>query len=650
MSLLQWILLLVGGVVIVGYTAWWYRTREEHVSGWGWAAVLRAAALLTAWLILVNPSLPAGRRAAQRDEVALLDASYSMSRSLAAGRPNAWGLAADSVRRFAEVWLFGGSVPRHGRADSLPAEPIYAESRLAPALRAAAAAGARRVVVFTDGMITDPRESAQEAQRRGLTLSVNALGGTVPGLGISGVSGPFWIQNGDTAEVHAEIVGSGVDGDSVRVEVVDEQDRVRVGAWAPVPEGERFSTVRLQFPVTGRSGYRRFAVRLSTDSTDAEPRDDRRPFYVRVSDQPEGPVLVSLRPDWEPSFLVPNLDRLTDAPTTAYLWLADSLVNLDGYRRVPRSDVRRRALAAPLLVIHGFGADAPEWARDLVENASRVLVLAAGRRGFDLPGWEVRVGQPAAGEWYASPDIPSSPLALDLSGVAIDEMPPLLGVRTIQADRSWVPLALQRARRGEPRPAIAFGFQGRRRFAVAAAEGYWRWAFRPGPGRQLYRTMWTGVAGWLLARESRGHGGLEPRRRIVARGEELRWTVLEGLDSLTIVLQTEDGQEAFAGTAAAGDSLAVSLPPARYRYRARAYRDEGVVAAAEGPAEVEAFSDELLPRPISLSAEVMAATSVAAPSGGAGQSRGLATLGWPYLVLIALFCAEWAVRRVSGLL
>jgi hypothetical protein len=162
--------------------------------------------------------------------------------------------------------------------------------------------------------------------------------------------------------------------------------------------------------------------------------------------------------------------------------------------------------------------------------------------------------------------------------------------------------------------------------------------------------MWTGVAGWLLARESRGHGGLEPRRRIVARGEELRWTVLEGLDSLTIVLQTEDGQEAFAGTAAAGDSLAVSLPPARYRYRARAYRDEGVVAAAEGPAEVEAFSDELLPRPISLSAEVMAATSVAAPSGGAGQSRGLATLGWPYLVLIALFCAEWAVRRVSGLL
>jgi hypothetical protein len=650
MSLLQWILLLVGGVAIVGYTGWWYRTREEHVSGWGWAAALRAAALLTAWVILVNPLLPAGGRAARRDEVALLDASYSMSRSLAAGRASAWSLAADSVARFEQVWLFGGSVPRHGMVDSLPAEPIYGESRLVPALRAAAAAGARRLVVFTDGVITDARESLQEAQRRGLTLSVVALGATIPGLGISAVRGPSWIQDGDTAEVDVEIVAGGAGGDSARIEIGDEQNRVRAGAWVLVPEAERFSTVRLRFPITGRTGYRRFTVRLSTDAMDAEPRDDRRPFYVRVTEQPEGPVLISLQPDWEPSFLVPNLDRLTDAPTTAYLWLADSLVNLDGYRRVPRSVVRRSALAAPLLVMHGFGADAPEWARDLVESVSRVLVLTAGRRGFDLPGWEVRVGSPAAGEWYASPDVPSSPLALDLSAVAIDELPPLLAVRTVRAERSWVPLALQRARRGEPRPAIAFGIQGRRRFALAAAEGYWRWAFRPGPGRQLYRTMWTSVAGWLLARESRGRGGLEPRRRVVARGEELRWTVLEGLDSLTIALQTEAGQQAFAGTAMAGDSLAVSLPPARYRYRARAYRNDAVVAAGEGPAEVEAFSDELLPGVISLTAGLVIPTSVAAPSDGAGQSRGLATFGWPYLVLIALFCAEWAVRRVSGLL
>jgi hypothetical protein len=162
--------------------------------------------------------------------------------------------------------------------------------------------------------------------------------------------------------------------------------------------------------------------------------------------------------------------------------------------------------------------------------------------------------------------------------------------------------------------------------------------------------LWTGVAGWLLAQESRGHGGLEPRRRVVARGEELKWTTQEGLDSLAIALQTEDGLEAFAGTAAAGDSLVVSLPPARYRYRARAYRDEGVVAAAEGPVEVEVFSDELLPKPVSLTAGLVTPTSRVSPTEGAVQSRGLATFGWPYLVLIALFCAEWAVRRVSGLL
>jgi len=650
----KWLLLTVGAVAIITYVVWWYRTREDSIKGRGWAAALRAAALLLAWLILLNPSLPVSeaQRSDGRGEVALLDASFSLLRPLEPGGSAVWHAALDSVHRFDGVWLFGGTLPRYvSTADSLPAEPLFGESLLAPAVRSAAAADGRRLVVYTDGAVADAAESVDLAQRYGLNLSVVKLGSVYAELGIAAVDASTWVQAGDSANVRVEIVASGVEQDSVRVEVVDEDERVRAAVWAAVPAGGRYAPVQLAFPVGRRAGYRRFAVRLAAETPDPEARDDQRSFYVRVNEEPVGPVLISLRPDWEPSFLIPSLDRLTDAPTAAYLWMADSLVTLDGYRRVQMATVQRRAREAPLLVLHGYGADAPAWARSLAEGASRLLVLPAGRRGFGLPGWRVRVGAGASGEWYAAEQVPESPLALDLSGVPVDALPPLLNVRSIQAERVWTPLLVQRLRRGEPVPAVAAAEAGDRRWAVATAEGYWRWAFRQGPGRQLYLALWTGVTGWLMAGRTSGDAGLEPRRRIVARGEALRWLAPEDADSLAVELsEGEGGGAVWSAAAGAGEQLAASLPPGRYRYVARTFRDGRVAAAAEGPAEIEEFSPELLPRGgASLQDEVMASSQDEATDGPGRRSRPLAALGWPYLMLIGLFCAEWAVRRFGGL-
>jgi hypothetical protein len=133
-------------------------------------------------------------------------------------------------------------------------------------------------------------------------------------------------------------------------------------------------------------------------------------------------------------------------------------------------------------------------------------------------------------------------------------------------------------------------------------------------------------------------------------GESLRWTVPEGSDSLTVELRAEDGQSVFSRTALAGDSLAAQLSPGRYRYRAQAFVGARAVSAAEGPAEVEAVSDELLPRPrVSLEPAAAAAALPDVDAQRSGGYRGLATLGWPYLIIIALFCGEWALRRWSGL-
>ncbi|UCC84784.1 MAG: hypothetical protein JSW46_07645, partial [Gemmatimonadota bacterium] len=574
----------------------------------------------------------------------LLDASYSMSRPIGADGPGAWQTASDSLAGLEEVWLFGGGVPRRASADSLPAEPVYRESRLAPAVRAAAAAGARRALVYTDGRLADARESQDEARRLGLSLSFVNLGSDYPEVGIASVSAPSWIQAGDTAEVRVEVVAAASPSDSVVVEVVDDRGRVQMAGRVEAPEAGRFAPLRLAFRVGGSPGERRYTVRIAGPS-DPEGRDNQRPFYVQIGERPAGPVLISLLPDWEPSFLVPNLDRLTDAPTSAYLWLADSLVTLDGYRPVSLARARRRAGEAPLLVLHGYGADAPPWAQALVRNAQRLLLLPAGSRAFELPGWGIRVGFPERGEWYLSREVPASPLALDLSGYPVEELPPLVRLRSIEAERFWTPLDVQRFRRGEPGPAVVAGAVGSRRWAVAGAEGYWRWAFRRGAGRQLYRSLWTGLAGWLVTGRNGAGLALEPLRRVVERGEALAWAVPGRVDSLVVGLADEDSTVVWSGSAGPGDTLSVSLPPGGYRYRARAHSGERLTTAT-GPAEVERFARELLPTPTVL---VDAAEVRTGAGDGDVGSRGLATLGWPYLVLIALFCAEWAVRRLIGL-
>jgi hypothetical protein len=184
---------------------------------------------------------------------------------------------------------------------------------------------------------------------------------------------------------------------------------------------------------------------------------------------------------------------------------------------------------------------------------------------------------------------------------------------------------------------------------VAGAEGYWRWAFRPGAGRQLYRALWTGVAGWLMAGRTTSAPGLDPRRRVVERGRPLSWRVPDAADSLLLEIEREGSAVAWRGAVAGGDSAAVALAPGRYRYVARAYRGGRVTAATEGPAEVEEFSAELLPAPGESLRDALQAAAPPEVPGPLRRPRRLATLGWPYLVLIALFCAEWAVRRFSGL-
>ncbi len=647
MTLLKWALFIIGTGSIIYIVQWWYRAHEEPVKGRAWAAALRSAALSLAFLILLNPNIPTSQSAGLEEQAILLDASLSMTRRLGPGRSSIWEAAAESAGQVDHVWLFGGDIPAHSSTDSIPPEPYFSGSRLTPAVRVASAS-ASRLVVYTDGRLSDIGYTLEEARRRGVAVRVVALGTDYPEIGIAELEAPAWAELGDTVVVRMEIVAQAAERDSVNVEIIDEADRVQAAGSVRLPTGRRFRPARLTFPVAGNVGVRRYRARLRGADLDLEVRDNSRAFYIDLQARPAGPVLISLVPDWEASFLLPVLERLGEAPVRAYAWLADSLVDFSDFTPAALPQAIRRAREAPLLVLQGYGAGSPPWAHSLARNAQGLLILPAGSQPLELPGWGVSIGPPRTGEWYAASELPTSPLALDVSGYPLDVLPPVLRVRNITAaGPTWSALDLQILRRGEPSAALVAGRSGGRRWAVASGEGYWRWAFRPGASRQLYRAFWTGVAGWLVEGQRLGDSKLTPLKTVVSRGESLVWLKAPNLDSLSVEVRSSDGDPLWSGSAAGHDSVQVVLFPGRYSYRARAWRDGAAVAATEGPVEVEEFAPELLPGP-SVTAD---STTAGVPSGRVtGQGgKGLATLGWPYLLLMALFSAEWVVRRLSGL-
>ena len=72
-------------------------------------------------------------------------------------------------------------------------------------------------------------------------------------------------------------------------------------------------------------------------------------------------------------------------------------------------------------------------------------------------------------------------------------------------------------------------------------------------------------------------------------------------------------------------------------------------AVASGSVDVEEFNPELLPGwEVTAPELALSAGADDRELRSAGERR-LATLGWPYLILLALFAVEWIVRRRIGL-
>lgn len=662
MSQLHWLGFVVASSAAIAFSFWLYRRRELPTIAWWVGGALRAGSLCVVLLLLFDPFVP-GTGAGPR-RVVVLDDSYSMGLPVAPDAPMTRWQRALRMARAADADAILTTSGR-GLSDSL--EPTALRSALSPALRAAAESGADEVLLLSDAAVEDAPAAIRLAADAGLAVRTEpVVDAAVPNVAVARAEAPAWAKPGDSIQVRVEVAATGAAQDSVQL--VLRSDTTVVGRQRvalPAPGLRTPAAFRVRTDPSAGGAVVAYTVALQ--SSDAVPADDVRPVYVELAERPAGVVLVSFRPDWEPRFLLPVVERAVGLPARGYLRLGTGEFlpvarEPAGGRPVAEPAVRAALGEATLVIVQGLDADSPAWARALLDRP-RVLVLASALAdaGDDV------VGAPLPGDWYPAAELPTSPLLPLLAGADWGELSPLRGLRALRLPPGgWSALLAQRDRRGPSRPVLVGWRDGERRRILANGAGYYRWALSGGDAREAYRALWSAAGSWLV--EGAVAAGLErvrPVRRVFERGQPIAWTA-SGADSVRLTMRrvTAPGAAALRGAGAADEAPAAdapvvdtimvgapgaqlesrALPPGRYRYQVRAMHADAAGEVITGELAVAGFTPEL----VTPARELDFAQPVRREDDARAASR-LHTQWWAWTLLLALLCAEWLLRRRMGL-
>jgi hypothetical protein len=209
-----------------------------------------------------------------------------------------------------------------------------------------------------------------------------------------------------------------------------------------------------------------------------------------------------------------------------------------------------------------------------------------------------------------------------------------------------------RGRQGAVLPLAVAGETQGRRWAIAAASGYWQWAFRGGAERQLYARFWSALSGWLAQTgDVASMPAVRPAQMVVPRGADMAWVTPSAIiDSIHVTVADEAGTVVHDTLVASvrGDTAYTTAPaPGHYSYRARAFSGDNVIAGA-GVLTVERYSPEFARARIAAGRLESGAEAV---RGADTARRGtpLHATGYPYVLIVLLLAAEWILRRRWGL-
>jgi hypothetical protein len=507
----------------------------------------------------------------------------------------------------------------------------------------------------------------------GLGVREQRVASSARRIGIHDAVAPERVNAGDTIRLSFEIVTGGVrdpapdgagapdgvdapDGagapdrpgapkpDSVRVLLRGPDVELEVGVG--VPDAGRSSRGEVRWPAAAvapgaASEWRRYELSLA-EGADPYGAADRMSLLVEVTSEAADAVLVSEMPDWEPSFLLPLLERVTSGGAHAYVRVGSDLYLRLGTEpiQVDAATVRRAVLAARLLIVQGSPGDLPIWLSAALRRHPRKLVFSTGPG--DVPGMTATPGTRLDGEWYPEQPAASAPTSAMLSGLQLTELPPIRDVQLLAGSWEWASLMSRRDRRGEARPLAAAGRGGGARWALVVGSGYWRWAFRGGESRRVYEGLFGGIAGWLLE-------GVQRRAVDLAEGPTsvapARWRVEPGITDLAITVYDSAGGTVWAQRWEEPEALVTgpSLPVGPASFEAVGQGPEGRLRI-ERPLVVRSGSTELEPRTMRPEVALPAADR-GVEGGPPRRSRAV----WPFALAVVLFGGEWIWRRRIGL-
>ncbi|HUP87971.1 MAG TPA: hypothetical protein VM100_01330 [Longimicrobiales bacterium] len=609
MTAAKWLILGIGLVGALLLSWYQYFRREPQGRGRAALSALRSASLILILLLLIDPSFQSAPTAA-RSRV-ILDSSLSMHLNGEAE----WKSAELAAQQAAK----GTQVIRAG-SDS--------ETRLLPALQAAAETGARKVVLFTDAAFDDAAEISRWLPSLGLDVDVREAGGKAKAnRAISDVDAPSWAESGKPLTMRVSIAA--IETDPAATVIVRQNGN-------EVARANGSGTIDLNFNAKGppEGGLVRYDIAF--EQKDAIPDDDVRSAYVFISDKPAGVAIVSFDPDWEPRFLHPVLAEALGLPVRTFLRTPAGIYFRAGNGgeaggKVDEAIVRRAVSEADLLVLHGFSANVPDWAKQSANTARHSIVF------LDSDGVDA--------DWYVSGDVPSSPIASLLAGMDVSELPPLTSLQSTSLDYAWAALTGGRTPRGGNAPLVVAVTTEGRRSALALGTGYWRWSFRGGNARDAYVRLWGALAGWIVQGDAQvAASAIRPVQRTIPRGAPVRF-VAPGVIADSLVLLTNGKRSTLQ--LQQDTATGAPLPAGHYNYDIRAFAGGKEIASARGPLTVESYSPEFIRRRADLSIFKSGVAALQRPDKGAGKP--LHSYSWLYVLLVALLAGEWILRRRWGL-
>ncbi|MSR07552.1 MAG: hypothetical protein EXR93_10885 [Gemmatimonadetes bacterium] len=604
---------VVGGVLSAAIGGVVYLWAERMGTVGAGLAALRATALTVLVLLLVNPARI--DRVRGGPPTVLLDASLSMGTTgghWREARDTALALAGTPAR----VLRFGSALASF---DTMP--PEDGTTQLSEALRAAAARSGP-VVVVSDGGVDDAGVLSP-VLTQGVTVVVLPRD-PVPDAALLDVAIEGRIQRGDSVPGTFLVSTVGpLTRATGRFEVFTGQRRLLVNEITlPPSPGMARRTFLLPAGLLG-AGVHVLTFRLTT-SGDGEPGDDVRQRVVSVTDQPHVVVLVN-PPDWEGRFLASTLAEVAHTTVRGFARVRpDRWVDMRTLAPVSAMEIRATVRTAGLVVARG----------DVVPELA----------GFHGPLWRWPAGTEAAtqsmpGDWYVTPETPSSPVGGRFASVAWDSVAPVEDlVPVVVAPGDWVGLSARLGRRGADRALLVGRDTGGLRSLTTTGDGFWRWDLKGGAAREAYRAFVAGGVDWLLGADAIRRISALTASPTVPRGQPLafRWTRTPVPDSLVVRLS---GPDSSFGSVLRFDAQGVArlfAPPGTYRWSAPG------VAGAVGLSVVESYSDEFRPRPVTLHPVVRAdAFSIVELR---PRER-----WWLFVIVVLALLGEWAWRLRRGL-